>query len=48
MTHHHHAGHVHPPAQIGSSILRASAVQRLMVAAAGIALVWLGVFWAVH
>ncbi len=48
MTHHHHEGHIHPPAQIGPSILRASALQRLGGALIGIALVWAAVFLAVR
>ncbi len=46
MTHHHHAGHLHPPARISPSLLRASAGQRLAAAAVCIALLWLAVIWA--
>lgn len=44
--HHHHPGHAHPTAQIGPSILRMSAPQRLVYAGALIALLWAAVFWA--
>jgi hypothetical protein len=46
--HHHHPGHVHPPASIQASILRLSAIERLAMAGAVIALLWLMVFWAVR
>jgi hypothetical protein len=46
--HHHHAGHVHPPAQVHLSILRLSAVQRLGFAAGLIALIWFAVAWAMR
>lgn len=45
--HHHHPGHAHPPAAVTVSLLRLSAVQRLGLAAALIALVWLAVVWAI-
>jgi len=46
MTQHHHAGHVHPPADIAPSLLRASAGQRLLIAGIGVALLWSAVYWA--
>jgi hypothetical protein len=48
MTHHHHPGHSHPPARIALSLLRASATQRLMAAAACAVVLWLAVFWALQ
>jgi hypothetical protein len=44
--HHHHPGHIHPPAAAAPSLLRLSAIQRLGIAAALIALIWLAVYWA--
>jgi hypothetical protein len=44
---HHHPGHAHPPAAAGMSLLRLSVGQRLCIAAALIALMWLAVLWAV-
>jgi hypothetical protein len=44
--HHHHAGEAHPPASLGPSILRWRVVNRLMLAAALIVLLWVSVFWA--
>jgi hypothetical protein len=44
---HHHPGHAHPPAAAGLSLLRLSVWQRLCIAAALIALMWLAVLWAV-
>ncbi|MGE0061272.1 MAG: hypothetical protein AB7T86_04255 [Xanthobacteraceae bacterium] len=46
--HHHHAGHVHPPAAVTPSLLRLSAAGRLAIAAALIAVIWLGVAWAIR
>ncbi|MEA2937281.1 MAG: hypothetical protein QOC56_785 [Alphaproteobacteria bacterium] len=43
---HHHPGHRHPPAAVAPSILRMGAGQRLLVAAAVIALIWGAVIWA--
>ncbi|MEA2906247.1 MAG: hypothetical protein QOI12_3634 [Alphaproteobacteria bacterium] len=43
---HHHPGHRHPPAAVAPSILRMGAGQRLLVAAAAIALIWGAVIWA--
>ena len=44
--HHHHAGHPHPPAYAGPSILRLSVWRRLAVAGAASAIVWAAVLWA--
>jgi len=46
--HHHHPGHGHPPAAVHPSILRLSGLQRLGVAVALIALLWLAVYWAMR
>ena len=46
--HHHHAPHAHPPAIPAFSLLRLAAVQRLGIAALGIAAVWTFVFWALR
>ena len=43
---HHHPGRAHPPAAIGASVLRLSVWQRLIAAAAAIAVLWGAVFWA--
>jgi hypothetical protein len=43
---HHHPGHIHPPAATGLSLLRLSVWQRLGIAAALAALVWLAAYWA--
>jgi hypothetical protein len=45
--HHHPPGHSHPPAAATLSLLRMSAAGRLAIAAAVIALLWAGVYWAV-
>jgi hypothetical protein len=45
MTHHHHAGAPHPSSEISPSLLRFSVTQRLAIAAALCALIWLGVWW---
>ena len=45
--HHHGAGERHPAAAVPPSILRMGAVERLAIAAALIALIWTGVFWAI-
>jgi len=47
MTHHHHDGESHPPPAISASLLRLSALQRLMLAGGVIALIWAAYFWAV-
>jgi hypothetical protein len=47
-SHHHHAGHVHPPASVHPSILRWSAWQRLGFAGVLIALLWAATFWAMR
>jgi len=44
--HHHHAGHAHPPATVSPSILRMSALERLISAAVVIAALWGAVVWA--
>jgi hypothetical protein len=45
--HHHHApGQRHPPATVGSSLLRMTVGARLSVAAVLIALIWAVVIWA--
>jgi hypothetical protein len=44
--HHHHPGHSHPPAAASLSLLRMSVAGRLGIAAALIAVLWLGVYWA--
>jgi hypothetical protein len=44
--HHHHPGHAHPPASIAPSILRLSALERLIAAGIAVALLWGAVFWA--
>ncbi len=44
--HHHHPGHSHPPAAVAPSILRMSAAQRLAIAAAISAVLWVAVYWA--
>jgi hypothetical protein len=46
--HHHHAGHVHPPATVHPSILRLSALERLVASAVVIAILWAVVFWAIR
>jgi hypothetical protein len=46
--HHHHPGHVHPPASLHPSILRLSALQRLGFAAGLIALLWAAALWAMQ
>jgi hypothetical protein len=46
MTHHHHAGHVHPPARVSPSLLRASVLQRLTAVAICLVLLWSAVIWA--
>jgi hypothetical protein len=45
---HHHPGHSHPPSQVGVSLLRVSAWQRLALAAGLSALMWLVVYWAMR
>jgi hypothetical protein len=44
--HHHHPGEAHPPVTIAPSILRLSAVERLLGAAAVIVVLWAAVYWA--
>ena len=46
--HHHHPGHEHhPPAVAPLSLLRMSLMQRVAIAAALSALVWLATYWAI-
>jgi hypothetical protein len=48
MTHHHHHGEArHPPATVLPSLLRMSLVQRIAIAAALSAAVWLAAYWAI-
>jgi hypothetical protein len=44
--HHHKLGEGHPPARASLSILRLSAVERLLLAACAIAVIWASVLWA--
>lgn len=44
--HHHHPGHAHPSPHVAPSLLRLSAIQRLVVAAGLIAVLWSAVTWA--
>jgi hypothetical protein len=44
--HHHHPGETHPAPKISPSLLRLSAMQRLAVAAALIAVIWATALWA--
>jgi len=46
MTHHHHAGPVHPSPVISPSLLRLSATARIGIAIALIAVLWAAVAWA--
>ena len=46
MTHHHHSGHVHPPAAVAPSFLRMSVAERLVIVAVVLALLWVAAFWA--
>jgi hypothetical protein len=46
MTHHHHGGLPHPSPVVSPSLLRLSAVQRLAMAGALVALIWAAFFWA--
>jgi len=48
MTHHHHSGHLHPPAGVGPSFLRMSAAGRLAVVAVAVVLLWGAAFWAMY
>jgi hypothetical protein len=47
MTHHRHAGAPHPSPTISPSLLRFSVIERLAIAAALCAVIWLGVWWAI-
>jgi hypothetical protein len=44
--HHHGPGQGHPPGQVSVSILRLAVFERLLVAAAAIAVIWGAVLWA--
>ena len=46
--HHHPEGHAHPPAAVGASILRLSAIERLAFVSVLIAVIWAAVYWAMH
>ena len=48
MTGHHHASDVHPSPTIAPSLLRLSVPQRLAVAVALSALIWLAALWALR
>ena len=48
MSHHHHGEVPHPSPVLSPSLLRYSAVQRLGLAVALIALVWAFTLWAMH
>jgi hypothetical protein len=44
--HHHHANEGHPPATVTPSILRLSALERLVGAAVVSIALWAAVYWA--
>ncbi|MGA8319763.1 MAG: hypothetical protein WBE48_20990 [Xanthobacteraceae bacterium] len=46
MIHHHHGGAPHPSPVVSPSLIRLSAVQRLAISGALIALIWAAFFWA--
>ncbi|MFN3350741.1 hypothetical protein [Pseudorhodoplanes sp.] len=46
--HHHPHGHAHPPAAVGPSILRLSGLQRVLIVAALIAVVWTAALWVMR
>jgi hypothetical protein len=46
MSHHHHPGRSHPATPAAPSLLRASVLERLAVALALSAALWLAVWWA--
>jgi hypothetical protein len=48
MSHHHHGGAPHPSPVLSPSLLRLSAMQRLGLAGALIALIWAAALWAMH
>jgi len=48
MTHHHHAGEVHPSPVLSLSLLRLSLAARLAIACAPIALILIATLWAVQ
>jgi hypothetical protein len=43
---HHHAGEAHPSPALSPSLLRLSVTQRLALAGALIAVIWVAVLWA--
>jgi len=45
---HHHGAAPHPSPALASSLLRLSAAQRLMLAGALSALIWVAALWAMH
>jgi hypothetical protein len=48
MTHHHHEpGHAHPVAGVAPSLLRMSALERVVVAAVVAGILWIAVWWAI-
>jgi hypothetical protein len=46
VTHHHHAGHVHPPVALAPSFLRMAVGARLAMVAVVLVLLWSAAFWA--
>jgi hypothetical protein len=49
MTHHHHRDDIsHPSAALGASLLRLSAVQRLVIAGIAVGFLWVGFWWAIR
>ena len=47
MTHHHHdAGQAHPVARVAPSLLRMSALERLVLVAIAATVLWAAVLWA--
>jgi hypothetical protein len=46
--HHHHGGDAHPSPTLSPSLLRLSAVYRLVLAGAMTALIWAAYLWATH
>jgi hypothetical protein len=48
MTHHHQGGAPHPSPVVSPSLIRLSAIQRLAISGALIALIWAAFFWAMR
>jgi len=48
MTHHHQGSAPHPPPVVSPSLIRLSAIQRLAISGALIALIWAAFFWAMR